>query len=72
MAMTGPYELSVRLALTSKKNLDDAIEMVKRMAPANLVLVVDLLYNQHQQIAAYTHQQLSAYTHTQIRSEVMS
>ena len=70
ISMTGPFALSVRLALTSKKKLSDADAMVARMAPANLVLVVDLLYNPHNLFSSYTHGQLADQTHSQLRSEV--
>lgn len=66
------YTLIVRVALTSKNNFDDVEKLLKSVCPANLVINLSLLYNQHQTLAAYTHGQLAAYTHDQLRNEVLN
>lgn len=66
------YKLIVKVALTSKSNFTDVGELLKRVVPANLVIDLDLMYNQHQTLAPYTHAQLGAYTQWQLRNEVIN
>ena len=65
----GEYKLTVRIALTSAKNYGDAESMVRRMAPANLIVDISLLYNQYFKLEGFTHGELTAKTHGSIRSE---
>lgn len=67
----GDYTLTVRISLGQKRMLQDAERMVDNMAPSNLIITVDLLYNRHIDLANFTHAQLSAYTHQQLREEVI-
>ncbi len=67
----GNYSLVVRVELTSKSKLDDIGALLKRVVPANIVVDLSLLYNQHKDVARYTHNGLHALTHEQIRSEVL-
>lgn len=77
----GKYELTrsaaekwikVRLELTVRGQFDAVELMLERITPLNMVLTVDLRYNQHSLLANYTHAQLSAFTHTQLREGVIS
>ena len=45
--------------------------MLKETVPANMVLDLSLLYNQHKTLKQFTHRQLSAFTGKQIRNEVL-
>lgn len=65
------YKLEVKVSLTAKRNLQAAQEMLDEIAPANLVVLCSLLYNQHSTLARMTHAQLAAYTHDQLRNEVL-
>ena len=65
------YTLIVRVALTAKKSFGDVQELLGQTVPANLVLDLSLLYNQHLTLSPYTHRQLSAYTYDRLRNEVM-
>lgn len=67
----GAYNLTIRIALGVKRMRQDAEIMVNNMAPCNLIITVDLLYNRHIDLANFTHAQLSAYTHQQLREEVI-
>jgi len=51
---------------------DEVVRITRQMVPANLVVTVELRYNQHIKLAQYTHGQLSAFTHDQLRNEVMN
>ncbi|MGE7840141.1 putative phage tail protein [Lysinibacillus sp. NPDC093712] len=63
--------LSVKIELTVKGMFDAVVIMLERITPQNMVLTVQLRYNQHSTIARYTHAQLAAFTHQQLREEVM-
>lgn len=66
------YTMTVRVALTAKSNFNDVDALLQRVTPANIVIDLSLMYNQHQTLAQLTHQQLSAYTHDQLRNEVIA
>ncbi|MEA4934801.1 MAG: hypothetical protein VB071_14650, partial [Lawsonibacter sp.] len=66
------FTLTVRVALTAKQNYDDVESMLGRIVPANLVIDLSLLYNQHQYLAGFSYGRLAAYTHDQLRNEVIS
>lgn len=63
--------LTVKVELVSKNMLDSVKQFLENIIPCNIVLDVDLLYNQHKTIGKFTHKQLSAYTHKQLREEVI-
>ncbi|WP_313803245.1 putative phage tail protein [Cytobacillus sp.] len=76
----GQYELkrdvatktiSVKIELTVKGQFDAVVVMLERITPQNMVLDVQLRYNQHITLAKFTHEQLALYTHEQLRSEVL-
>ncbi len=59
----GAYTLTVKVALSAKSNFDDVDDLVRRIAPANLVIIVELKYNQYETLSKFTHRQLANYTH---------
>lgn len=63
--------LNVKIELTVKGQFDAVVVMLERITPQNMVLTVELRYNQHSKLAQYTHAQLAAFTHKQLREEVM-
>lgn len=63
--------LSVKIELTVKGMFDAVAIMLERITPQNMILTVQLRYNQHSTIARFTHAQLAAFTHQQLREEVM-
>lgn len=68
----GEYMLHIRIELIKKRMFDEVEKLARRMAPANLIIKVDLRYNQHNTLANFTHMQLSNYTHYELRNEVIS
>lgn len=64
------FTLKVRVALAARNNYNDVCTMLEKIVPANMIIDVSLMYNQHQTWDAYTHEQLKAYTHNQLRNEV--
>jgi len=65
----GTYQLLVKIGLAAKKNFQDVQTLLKRVAPVNLVLVVQQLFNIHQVLGGFTHAQLAWYTHSEVRTE---
>ena len=66
------YTLKVRIALTARNNYNDVAVMLEKIVPANMIIDLSLMYNQHYVWGAYTHEQLKAYTHYQLRNEVIN
>lgn len=66
------YTLTVRVEMSAKKKFDEVGALLNRTVPANMIIDLSLLYNQHSTLANFTHSQLSAYTHDQLRNEVIS
>lgn len=64
--------LTIKIALTSKKQFDEVLVLINQMIPLNIVLDYDLLYNSHKVIGAFTHGYLTGYTYGALRNEVIS
>lgn len=63
-------EAQVKLALTSKRMLEDVDKLLADILPLNIAYAVSVIWNQHKTLASFTHKQLSARTHKDIREEV--
>lgn len=63
--------IKVRLELTVKRQFEAVEVMLERITPQNMLLTIELRYNQHVLLKKYTHEQLKAFTHRQLREEVM-
>lgn len=68
----GEYTLNIKIELVVKRMFDEVDKLARKMAPANLVITVELRFNQHLTLSKFTHAQLSQYTHKQLREEVIS
>ena len=68
----GEYSLNIKIELTKKRMFDEVVRITRQMVPANIIIAVELRYNQHLTLANFTHNQLTQYTHNQIRNEVIS
>lgn len=76
----GKYELTrstsekwvrVKMGLTVAREFDIVEVLLERVTPQNMLLYVEIRYNQHSALARFTHAQLASYTHKQLREEVM-
>lgn len=67
----GRYTLTVKVALTAKRNQQAVEELLANIVPANMVCTTSLLYNQHADLTRFTHAQLALLTHFEIREEVL-
>lgn len=63
--------LTVKLELTVKGQFEAVELMLERITPQNMILTVELRYNQHISLTRYTHAQLAAFTHKQLREDVL-
>lgn len=68
----GEFTLKVKVALTSKKNKDAVSEQVERIVPVNMIISVELMYNQWQTVVGLTWGSASAFTWNEIREEAVS
>lgn len=66
------YRLKILLNLGVKNQFNVVKNLVRYIIPANLTLIVDLLYNRHIDLEVYTHEYLSNLTHDGIESEVIN
>ncbi|MGE6602581.1 putative phage tail protein [Lysinibacillus fusiformis] len=76
----GKYELTrstsekwvrVKLELTVSRQFEIVEVLLERVTPQNMLLYVEVRYNQHSTLARFTHAQLAAYTHKHLREEVL-
>jgi len=61
------YKLVVRIQLTSSNMLESVRELLNEVTPANLIIDVSLLYNQHQNFTTYRYSELASSTHDELR-----
>ena len=62
--------VSVKLALKSKRMIQDVLEMLENSVPLNMTLNVSIIWNQYEGVSKYTYQELSQLTYSHIREEV--
>jgi hypothetical protein len=65
------YRLKILLELTVKELFNEVESTVKRIIPANLILDVELRYNQYITLGKYTHGELRPYRHWEIREAAL-
>ena len=65
------YTIEVKVNLIAKSNFDDVDALLQRVIPANMIIDLRLIYNQHSTLKQFTHAHLQTYTHNQLRSEVL-
>lgn len=67
----GKYTLTVKVALTAKRNRQAVEELLADIVPANMVCTTSLLYNTWEQIKRLTWGELKKLTWREIREEVL-
>lgn len=68
----GEYSLNIKIELTRKRMFDEVVRITRQMVPANIVITIELRYNQYLILANFTHGQLGQHTHHDLRNEVIS
>ena len=66
------FDLTVKVALKSKGMFDEVGKMLERMVPLNMIIDLDLMYNQHLTLGKFKHCDLHKFTQKQLRDEVLS
>jgi len=61
--------LFVGIKLNSVQMVDNARELMRNMAPADMSVTAQILYNIHSQYRSMTHEEMGAYTHHQLRTD---
>jgi hypothetical protein len=69
--LNNEYKLIVRVELTVKGKFNEVGSLLNRTVPANMIIDLSLIYNQHSLLSSFTHNQLSNYTHYKLRNEVI-
>ena len=67
----GVYTLTVKVALTAKRNRQAVEELLADIVPANMVCTTSLLYNTWEQIKRLTWGELKKLTWREIKEEVL-
>ncbi|MDF2592917.1 MAG: hypothetical protein K0S75_2383 [Clostridia bacterium] len=70
--LNNEYKLIVRVELSVRGKFDEVESLLNRTVPANIVIDLSLMYNQHSTLSKYTNTQLSNSTHYQLRNEVIN
>lgn len=65
------YKLIIRIALAVSKQFSEVEKLLKRVVPANILIDLELLYNQYKNYKTKTYGQLSVYKHKQLREDVI-
>lgn len=68
----GLYTIFVKVSLVAKSNFDDIKNLLNRVIPANMIIVLTLKYNRHLDLKKFTHGQLSKFTHLDLRNGVLN
>lgn len=64
--------IKVYVALSAESSYRVVADLLKKMIPANMEVMLSLKYNQHMQFIGMTHSEMAAYTYGAIRNEVFS
>ena len=67
----GKYTLTVKVALTAKRNQQAVEELLADIVPANMICTTSLLYNTWEQIKRLTWGELKKLTWREIKEEVL-
>ncbi len=65
------YRIKIRVELVAKVMYSEVEKLLAKILPANIVVDLDLRYNQHIDLARLNHGQLGAFTHAGLRNEYL-
>ncbi len=63
------YRLIVRIALSVQKQFNEVKKLLTKFVPANIIIDLDLLYNQYNKYLKNRYKDLSIFTYQQLRSD---
>lgn len=61
------YRLTIQLAAETPTNTETVANLIRRIVPANLEVVVQNYRLRHSELVGFTHAELSAYSHDEIK-----
>lgn len=67
--LNNEYKLVIRLTLSIRRQYDEVSSLLKKVVPANLIIDLDLLWNQYLILEPFTHEELEEYLHRELREE---
>ena len=65
------YVVTVKLEKENKNNFQDVRDYLRKVVPANMEIIVGLLYNTYGILSKFSHKQLSTYTYAQLKEHVL-
>lgn len=65
------YRIEIRVALKVKDREDSVLRLLRRELPANMIIDVDLDYNNYETLGTFIYDQLAQWSHDHIRNEVL-
>lgn len=65
------YVVTVKLELSNKNNCKTVSDYLRKVVPANMEIIINILYNTYSVLAQFTHEQLSEYTYAQLRENIL-
>lgn len=71
MYMSGPYEITVLVELTSRFQYAAAVDLIRRIIPANIGCNISLRWMQHKDYnGRYRHNEMTPYTHSGLKEGI--
>ena len=61
--------IEVRLELTQAAQYEAVIDLLERVVPQDMIILVQLRYNTYNQLSPFTHNQLALKTHDELRED---
>nr|WP_301906755.1 putative phage tail protein [uncultured Anaerostipes sp.] len=65
------YRIEIRVALNVKDREESVLKLLRRELPANMIIDVDLDYNDHKALERFTYDQLAEWNYDHLRNEVL-
>ena len=65
------YRIEIRVSLRVKDREESVLKLLRRELPANMIIDVDLDYNNYETLGTFTYEQLAQWSHDHIRNEVL-
>lgn len=65
------YRIEIRVGLKVKDKEESVLKLLRRELPANMIIDVDLDYNDHKALEEFTYDHLAQWSHDHIRNEVL-
>ncbi len=61
--------IDIFIMLSNARLIDNTYDVIRNMAPADMILSARIIYNTHSIFRVFTHEELKKYTHYQLRND---